>query len=75
MIKITKPFNVRDEDFKTSSWSKNNPKTCVAVAIKEEGVAVRDSNDSSCKTIYFIHDEWGAFISGAKAGEFGDGLQ
>ena len=63
-------FKVKDGDFKVSSWSKNNPKTCVAVAIKDEGVAVRDSNDPSRKTIHFSHDEWKAFISGAKDGEF-----
>lgn len=40
-----KEFFVEKKDFIPSSWSKNNPKTCVVVAIKEEGVAVRNSND------------------------------
>ena len=60
----------KDEDFRTSSWSKNNPKTCVAVAIKEGGVAVRNSNDSDRDTVYFSRDEWQAFVSGVKSGEF-----
>jgi hypothetical protein len=33
-------FVVSDDDFRKSSWSKNNPKTCVLVAIAPEGVAV-----------------------------------
>lgn len=70
---MIKPFGVKDRDFTVSSWSKNNPKTCVAVAMKSEGVAVRNSNDSNRKTVYFTHGEWQAFIAGAKAGEF-DGL-
>lgn len=63
-------FHVDDRDFKKSSWSKNNPKTCVSVAIRPEGVAVRDSKDKSKKTLFFTHDEWNAFLKGRKAGEF-----
>lgn len=64
-------FNVTDVDFRKSSWSKNNPKTCVEVACKPEGVAVRDSKDPDKSTLFFTHDEWTAFINGAKGGEFG----
>ena len=67
---LKKPFNVVDADFIKSSWSKNNPKTCVMVAIKPEGVAVRDSKDSSKSTMFFSFDEWTAFIKGVKGGEF-----
>lgn len=63
-------FHVRDEDFRTSSWSKNNPKTCVAVAIVPEGVAVRNSNDPEKKTVFFSPEEWGAFVQGVKSDEF-----
>jgi hypothetical protein len=63
-------FHVKDEDFRKSSWSKNNPKTCVMVAVKEEGVALQDSKDLSKKTLFFTHDEWKAFLKGAIAGEF-----
>ena len=60
----------KDEDFRKSSWSKNNPKTCVTVAIDQDGIAVRDSKDPSKATQHYTHDEWKAFLSGAKAGEF-----
>lgn len=60
----------RDEDYKKSSWSKNNPKTCVAVAVGKEGVAVRDTKDASKTTLRFSTEEWEAFLAGVKAGEF-----
>jgi len=63
-------FEVSDRDFRKSSWSKNNPKTCVLVAIKPEGVAVRDSKDDAKQTLFFSHDEWSAFVNGVKSGEF-----
>lgn len=65
-----KKFEVSDEDFVKASFSKNNPKTCVLVAVKAEGVAVRDGEDSSKNTLFFSREEWGAFVAGAKAGEF-----
>lgn len=64
------PFETDDEDFAKSSWSKNNPKTCVLIAIKPEGVAVRDSKDSDKRTLHFTRDEWDAFVKGVKGGEF-----
>ena len=63
-------IKVRDKDFKTSSWSKNNPKTCVAVAVKPNGVAVRNSNDPAKNTLFFTNDEWFAFVKGVKSNEF-----
>lgn len=63
-------FETKDEDFRKSSWSKNNPKTCVLVAKKQEGVAVRDSKDSSRRTLYFTNKEWDAFTKAVKANEF-----
>ena len=63
-------FPVEDGDFKKSSWSKNNPKTCVTVAIKPEGVAVRDSKDGNKATQFYSRAEWKAFIGAVKAGEF-----
>lgn len=65
-----KEFFVEKKDFIPSSWSKNNPKTCVVVAIKEEGVAIRNSNDPKETTVFFSHDEWRAFIKGVKTNEF-----
>lgn len=65
-------FAVRDDDFGKSSYS--NPggiiSTCVAVARKPEGVAVRNSNDPTANTVFFTNDEWKAFVSGTKDGEF-----
>ena len=66
-------FAVRDSDFRKSRWSKNNPKTCVMVAIKLEGVAVRDSKDATKTTLFFSHDEWNAFVKGVKDNEFNQG--
>lgn len=59
-----------DDDFKKSSWSKNNPKTCVTVAIGPSKVAIRDSKDQNNSTLNFTRDEWFAFIQGVKDGEF-----
>ncbi len=63
---MIKKFRTKDSDFKLSKWSKNNPKTCVAVAIKKEGVAVRNSNDELKNTLFFSHAEWKAFVMGVK---------
>ncbi|OGN05935.1 MAG: hypothetical protein A2746_02420 [Candidatus Yanofskybacteria bacterium RIFCSPHIGHO2_01_FULL_44_22] len=65
-----KHIKVRDEDFRTSSWSKNNPKTCVAVAITPNGVAVRNSNDQTKNAVFFTNDEWSTFVKGVKNNEF-----
>ncbi|MBU1558002.1 DUF397 domain-containing protein [Patescibacteria group bacterium] len=67
---MKKIFAVEDGDFKKSSWSKNNPKTCVMVATKQEGVAIRDSKDPDKNTLFFSHTEWEAFVKGVKGGEF-----
>lgn len=56
-------------DFKTSGWCGNRRK-CVSVAIKPEGVAIRDTKDSTETTLAFNHGEWTAFITAVKAGEF-----
>lgn len=40
------------------------------VAIKPEGVAVRNSTDPNKNTVYFSAEEWGAFVQGVKGGEF-----
>lgn len=68
--KPTFGFSVEDKHFRKSSWSKNNPKTCVEVAQRPEGVAVRDSKDKEQQTLFFTHQEWNAFIKGVKSGEF-----
>jgi len=63
---------VKDSDFKRSAYS--NPggiiSTCVEVARKPEGVAVRNSNDTAKNTVFFTNDEWLAFVKGTKDGQF-----
>lgn len=58
-----------DDQFKVSGWCGRRPK-CVAVAVTGHGVAVRDTKDSSKKTLVFTKSEWNAFVKGVKAGEF-----
>jgi hypothetical protein len=64
-------FGVKDFDFKVSGWCLPKHKhKCVQVAIKPEGVALRDSKDPTKSTLFFDHDEWKAFTQGVKAGDF-----
>ena len=65
-------FPVKDEDFKVSSYSDPGGiiKTCVAVAVKPEGIAIRNSNDPTKTTLYFTHGEWTAFTQGVQNKEF-----
>ena len=73
--KIRKPFgfHVEDEDFNTSSYTSRGGiiTRCVKVAIKKEGVALRDSKDPTNRTLFFNPEEWDAFLKGVKDGEFG----
>lgn len=43
---------------------------CVSVKISDDKVQVRDTKDPSKTTLTFDHNEWKAFISGVKNGEF-----
>ncbi|MEI6057922.1 MAG: DUF397 domain-containing protein [bacterium] len=66
-----KAFPVKDTDFVKSSYSQPGATiTCVQIARKSRGVAVRDSKDPTKTTLFFNHDEWKAFLAGARAGEF-----
>jgi hypothetical protein len=73
MAKKKAPFSFRvdDSDFKKSSWSDFPKKVCVQIASTSEGVAIRDSKDSTKTTLFFSHDEFQAFKKGVAAGEFG----
>ena len=66
-----KEFPVEDSDFRTShnTFTQCRPR-CVQVAIKPQGVALRDSKDPTKKTLFFDHEEWKAFTTGVKEGEF-----
>ena len=57
--------------WRRSSWCSTN--SCVEVADLPDGkVAVRDSKSpAEAQFLTFTSDEWTAFISGVKAGEFG----
>ncbi len=71
---MVKPFMfpVEDGQFKTSTYTHPGGiiNRCVKVAIRPEGVALRDSKDSSNTTLYFKPEEWDAFLRGAKEGQF-----
>jgi hypothetical protein len=66
-----KAFPVRDSDFVKSSYSQPGATiTCVQIARKPRGVAIRDSKDATKTTLFFSNAEWKAFLAGAKDGEF-----
>ncbi|MEK7589601.1 MAG: DUF397 domain-containing protein [Patescibacteria group bacterium] len=65
-MRKSKKFKVSDGDFVKSSWSKNNPKTCVMVAVKPKGVAVRDSQDPPRSTRCSSAPTSGVRSSGAR---------
>ena len=63
-------------DFTHAAWRKSrrsgdNGGQCVEVAFLDNAVGVRDSKDNGNGPILvFSHEEWGAFISSTKDGEF-----
>lgn len=60
-----------DEEFRKASFSNYRwVHACVQVAIRSDGVGVRDSKDPAGATLRFTPVEWQAFIAGVKAGEF-----
>lgn len=58
-----------DEEFKTSSLCPIC-ENCVAVAYKNDHIAVRSTMDPDKKTVMFTKDEWKVFIEGVKNGDF-----
>ncbi|WP_155375497.1 DUF397 domain-containing protein [Catellatospora vulcania] len=56
--------------WRKSSRSDNNGGQCVEVAMAEIAVSVRDSKDPSGAVLTFTSDDWTAFLSGIKDGEF-----
>jgi hypothetical protein len=58
-----------DEDFKVSSLTASGT-SCVAVAIGEDTIGVRDSKNPDGPVLLFNSKEWQAFLSGVKLGEF-----
>ena len=43
---------------------------CVEVNIGPSSVHVRDSKHPRLRPLYFTHEEWAAFLTGVKNGEF-----
>jgi hypothetical protein len=46
--------------------------SCVEVASVIGKIALGDSKDPSGPMLVYTHDEWNAFLDGAKTGEFDD---
>lgn len=63
-------FLFKDTDFLKSSWSKNNPQTCVLIAKNEKTIAIRDSKDKLKTTLYLSIEEWEAFKKEILSQEF-----
>lgn len=57
-------------EFKISSRCSRCGECCVAVAVNDHGVAVRDTKDLSRTTLVFSHEEWRAFTEAVKQGQF-----
>jgi hypothetical protein len=43
---------------------------CVAVALRDDAVGIRDTKGPDKVTLCFSREEWLAFVQGVKAGEF-----
>jgi hypothetical protein len=56
--------------WKKSSKSGSNGGSCVEVRQYDDAIQVRDSKDRTGPVLTFTRDEWRAFISGTKDGEF-----
>ena len=64
-------MDLTSADWRKSPYSSNGG-NCVEVARNLPGVvAVRDSKNPDGPALLFTADQWQAFVSGARAGEFG----
>ncbi|GAA4187038.1 DUF397 domain-containing protein [Streptosporangium oxazolinicum] len=64
-------LNLNGAEWRKSSVSGDNGQ-CVEVATNLSGiVAVRDSKNPTGPALVFTPKEWGAFLGGVRAGEFG----
>lgn len=61
---------IEDHEFRKSTDTGIDRFACVEVARRPDVIAVRNSTDPEKHALYFTPDEWTAFISGAKRGEF-----
>jgi hypothetical protein len=53
-----------------SSFSGGSGGACVEVAFAGDGVLLRHSRNPNGPVLSFTHDEWLAFLTGARHGEF-----
>jgi len=61
-------------DWRKSSYSNGNGgNNCVEVAFLDSDVAVRDSKNPEGPSVLFTSRQWGAFVTGAKDGQFDRG--
>jgi hypothetical protein len=54
-------------------WHKSSASgdgNCVEVRIEAGGVRIRDRKDRRGPVLVFTHDEWAAFLTGVRLGEF-----
>ncbi|HVF14304.1 MAG TPA: DUF397 domain-containing protein [Acidimicrobiales bacterium] len=58
-----------EEDFRVSSFTASGT-SCVAVAMGDGLIGVRDSKNPDGPVLLFNDKEWRAFLNGVKAGEF-----
>ena len=59
---------------RTVQWCRSracgNSPNCVEVAMRAQGVAVRDSKDPAGPVLEFTLAEWAVFVAGARGGQF-----
>jgi len=64
-------MDVNGAQWRKSSYSGDNGGNCVEVAALADGArAVRDSKDRHGPALVFTADQWLAFVSGVRSGEF-----
>ena len=57
-------------EWRKSSRSDNNGGQCVEIALTTTAIGVRDSKDRDGAVLAFAAEDWAAFLTGVKAGEF-----
>lgn len=59
-------FKVEDGDFSNYTHPGGIINRCIAVAITDKGVAIRDSKLTNSPTLFFRKSEWTAFVNRIK---------
>jgi hypothetical protein len=61
------------QDLTTAEWRTStlcDLNGCVEVALLDDRIAVRNSNDRAGPVLVFTPNEWDAFVGGVRGGEF-----